>query len=333
MTPESMTPAQYLMYVLGGKARAQAVSTAAAWRLADRLAAGPRTAASLAEEIGCDPAALRSVLRVCAGLGFFDTARVDEFVVTERGRALAADQLGAMADFVGCSEQWDPWARLRDVRGDATAFSIAHGEGLYEWMAHHPAAAARYDAAIDAFTRHEAAALRSAFDFTGVGSVVDVGGGRGTLLACVLEGAPHLRGVLFDLPHVVERAAPALAARFGARIEVRGGDFFRDAPPAADVHLIKRVLHNWNDDRAVDLLRRCATALAPGGRIVAIEAVLAPDQRADMAATMDLEMQVLLGGRVRRKPELRRLFACAGLAIERFEPLSGGSWLVVAARA
>jgi hypothetical protein len=332
MTPESMTPAEYLMYVLGGKTRAQAVSTAAAWQLADRLAAGPRTVASLAEEIGCDPAALASVLRVCAGLGFFDTARPDEFVVTERGRALCADALGPMADFVGRSEQWDPWARLRDVRGDAPAFQIAHGAGLYEWMAHHPGAAARYDAAIDAFTRHEAGALRAAFDFGPVQQVVDVGGGRGTLLAEVLDGWQHLRGILFDLPHVVERAAPALQERFGARVEVCGGDFFRDLPRGADAYLVKRVLHNWNDERAGELLRQCAAAMAPGGRILAIEAVLSPDNRADQAASMDLEMQVLLGGRVRRKPELRRLFADAGLTIERFEPLGGGSWLVVAGR-
>ncbi len=320
------------MYVLGGKGRAQAVSTAAAWQLADRLADGPRTALSLAEEIGCDALALASVLRVCAGLGFFETARPGEFAVTERGRALRRDELGPMADFVGSHEQWDPWARLRDMRGDAAAFAIAHGAGLYEWMAQHPAAAARYDAAIDSFTRHEAGALRAAFDFATVQQVVDVGGGRGTLLAEVLDGWPHLRGILFDLPHVVERAAPELCERFGARAEVVGGDFFRDVPAGADAYLIKRVLHNWNDERAVALLRRCAQAMALGGRILAIEAVLSPDNRADMAATMDLEMQVLLSGRVRRKPELRRLFADAGLTIERFEPLSAGSWLVVAAR-
>jgi hypothetical protein len=273
-----------------------------------------------------------SVLRVCAGLGFFASARPGEFVVTERGQALRSDQLGPMADFVGASEQWDPWARLRDVRGDATAFEIAHGAGLYEWMARHAGAAARYDAAIDAFTKHEAGALRAAFDFAGVQEVVDVGGGRGTLLAEVLEGWPHLRGVLFDLPHVVERARPELVVRFGARVEAVGGDFFADLPTGADAYLIKRVLHNWNDERASELLQRCAAAMAPGGRILAIEAVLSPDHRADMAATMDLEMQVLLGGRVRRKPELRRLFAEAGLTIERFEPLSGGSWLVVGAR-
>ncbi|MBL9080119.1 MAG: hypothetical protein JNL08_21680 [Planctomycetes bacterium] len=333
MTPESLTPAEYVMYVLGGKGRAQAVSTAAAWRLADRLTGGPRTLAELAEQIGCPLGALEAVLRICTGLGFFDCPRPGEYAVTERGRMLRADALGPMAEFVGSSEQWDPWARLRCVRGDATAFALAHGKGLYEWMAEHPAAAARYDAAIDAFTRHEAAALAQAFDFGGIATVVDVGGGRGTLLAAVLAANAHLRGVLFDLPHVAERARAALVERFGDRVDARGGDFFAEVTGGADAYLVKHVLHNWNDARAVAILRTVAAAMAPAGRILAIESILSPDPRPDMAAQLDLEMQVLLAGRVRRKPELRRLFAEAELQIERFAPLAAGSWLVVAARA
>ncbi|MBX3464771.1 MAG: methyltransferase [Planctomycetes bacterium] len=333
MTPESLPPADYLLYVLGGKGRAMAVSTAAAWRLVERLADGPRSAAALAEEVGCPVAAMESVLRVCAGLGFFDCPRPGEFTPTERGRALGAEALGPMAAFVGQAEQWDPWARLRDARGDAPPFALAHGKGLYEWMAAHPAAAARYDAAIDAFTRHEAAALTGAFDFGGVRQVVDVGGGRGTLLAAVLAANAHLSGLLFDLPHVADAARAPLVARFGARVEVHGGDFFAAVPPGADAYLLKHVLHNWNDARAVELLRGAAAAMAPGGRVLVIENVLSPDARADMAAMLDLEMQVLLGGRVRRKPELRRLVADAGLAVDRFVPLTAGSWLLVAAGA
>lgn len=333
MTPESLPPADYLLYVLGGKGRAMAVSTAAAWRLVERLAEGPRSAAALAEEVGCPVAAMESVLRVCAGLGFFDCPRPGEFAPTERGRVLGAEALGPMAAFIGQAEQWDPWARLRDARGDVPPFALAHGKGLYDWMAAHPAAAARYDAAIDAFTRHEAAALTAAFDFGGVRQVVDVGGGRGTLLAAVLGANAHLRGMLLDLPHVADAARASLVARFGARVEVRGGDFFAAIPPGADAYLLKHVLHNWNDARAVELLRGVAAAMVPGGRVLVIENVLSPDARADMAAMLDLEMQVLLGGRVRRKPELRRLVADAGLAVDRFVPLTAGSWLLVAAGA
>ncbi len=329
--PDSDSPADYLLQVLGGKCRTQAVSTAAALGLADRLAAGPRTVAALAAEIGCDAAVLVPVLRLCAGMGFFASPTPDTFVLTERGAALKGSALGPLAEFVGAAEQWDPWARLRDVArgGGGTAFQLAHGTGLYDHLARTPAAAARYDAAIDSFTRHEAEALCAQFDFTEVRTVVDVGGGRGTLLGEVLQRWPHLRGVLFDLPHVAARARPELAARFGARVEALGDDFFRGVPKGHDVYCVKHVLHNWDDERAQALLQRCVEAMGPGGRVLAIETVLAPDNRADLAAMMDLEMQVLLGGRVRRKPELRRLFQAAGLRVEQMTPLVGGSWLLV----
>jgi hypothetical protein len=332
VTPESLPPAEYVMYVLGGKGRAAAVSTAAAWRLADRLAESARPIEQLAVEVGCPVDALAAVLRVCAGLGFFSSPQPGVFAVTERGKALSADSLGPMAAFVGASEQWDPWSRLRSVQGRSdTAFASANGEELYEWMAHHPEAAARYDAAIDSFTRHEAAALCSAFDFAMARVVVDVGGGRGSLLGAVLAANAHLRGVLFDLPHVIERVRPRLADAFGERVELIGGDFFA-AVPAGDVVMCKHVLHNWNDERAAELLRRCAAAAGEDGRVLILETILSPDNRADMAAMLDLEMQVLLAGRVRRKPELRRLVSDAGLVLERFEALTAGTWLVVAAR-
>ena len=338
MTPESLPPAEYAMYVLGGKGRAAAVSTAAAWRLADRLLDGAKSIEQLAQEVGCAADALAAVLRICAGLGFFSSPQPGTFAVTERGRALTADALGPMAAFVGAAEQWDPWARLRDVQpGGETAFALANGERLYEWMQRHPDAAARYDAAIDSFTRHEAAALCSAFDFASASVVVDVGGGRGSLLAAVLAANERLRGVLFDLPHVIERARPRLAEAFGGRVQFAGGDFFVGVP-AGDVVMCKHVLHNWNDERAIAVLQRCAAAASAGaegragpGRVLILETILSPDNRADMAAMLDLEMQVLLSGRVRRKPELRRLVGDAGLIVERFEPLTAGTWLVVAA--
>lgn len=325
-------PADFLLELLGGKAKVQAVSTAAALGLADALAEGPRSLADLAAAVGCDAAVLAPVLRLCCGLGFFAAPEPDVYALTERGAVLRRDALGPLAEFVGAPEQWDPWSRLRAAaNGGDVAFVRAHGEGLYDLVARDPAAAGRYDAAIDAFTRHEAAALCRAFDFAPFARVVDVGGGRGTLLAEVLAHWPHLRGVLFDLPHVADSARARLQARLGDRVDARGGDFFAALPGGADVYLLKHVLHNWPDERAQELLQRCAAALPANGRLIAIEAVLAPDPRPDLAAMLDLEMQVLLGGRVRRKPELRRMFQAAKLRVERFEPLVPGHWLIVGA--
>jgi len=333
VSSEGQTSAERLLHVLGGKVQAQAVSTVAWLGVADALALGPRSIESLAEEIDCRMDVLASLLRMVAGLGFFSSPEPGVYQLTEFGQALKRDQLGPLAAFVGAPEQWDPWSRLRDAaRGGDVAFVRAFGHGLYDHVAKDEPAALRYDAAIDSFTKHEAEALGRAVDFRAVHEVLDVGGGRGTLLLQLLMQNVGLSGVLFDLPHVVERAMPRLRASVGERARGVGGDFFCALPRGADVILLKHVLHNWNDDRASELLRRCAEALAPGGRLLLIDTVLAPDNRADLAAMLDLEMMVLLGGRERRKPELRRLLASVGLTVSAMQPLVSGSWLFVATR-
>ncbi|MBK8096271.1 MAG: methyltransferase domain-containing protein [Planctomycetes bacterium] len=327
---EPATPAEHLLDILGGKARLQAVSTAAALGVPDLLLLGPKTVVELAAMLDCREAVLLPVLRLTAGLGFFDCPEPGRYALTDRGRVLCRDRLGALAAFAGAPEQWDPWSRLRvAARGGQVPFVQTFGRSLYEFVAGDAAAGARYDAAIDAYTRHEAEALCEVADLTDAHAVLDVGGGQGTLLRAVLRRWPELRGVLFDLPSVVARALPSLRAEFGDRVHGEGGDFFAALPRGADVLLLKHVLHNWDDERALALLRCCAAALPTGGRLLLIETLLAPDQRPDGAAMLDLEMAVLLGGRERRKPELRRLLAEAGFELAATNALGGGAWLLV----
>lgn len=329
MDPQGAGPAEFLFHLLGGKARAQAVSTVAALGVADRLIEGPRQLAELAAELGVAVAVLQPLLRMCAGLGMFHSPEPGSYALTERGACLRSDRLGPFAAFAGSREQWEPWSRLRECAAGGVAFERAFGTGLYPHLAAHPSAAALYNAAIDAFTAHEATSLCENFDFTGYRHVLDVGGGRGALLAALLARWQHLRGTLFDLPHVVASAAGRLRQRCGDRVATVGGDFFAGVPGGADAHLLKHVVHNWSDAQATQLLRACVASLAPGGVILVVEFVLAPDDRPDLAATMDLEMLVLNGGRVRRRPELRRLLSGAGLSVERMVDLTGGNWLFV----
>ena len=196
---EPSTPAEHLLDILGGKARVMAVSTVASLGIADLLAAGPLPTATIAQRLGCREEVLVPLLRMVAGLGFFVSPEPGSYALTERGHVLRHDQLGPLATFVGAPEQWDPWARLRDAaRGGDVAFVRTFGHGLYDHVAQDDAAAARYDAAIDAFTRHEAEALCRAFDFGATRDVVDIGGGHGTLLLEVMRRWPQLRGSLFD---------------------------------------------------------------------------------------------------------------------------------------
>lgn len=320
---------EWLLRELGGKHRSQVLSTLAAVGAADVLRdRGPSSVADLAVAVGCEPAALESLLRAAAGMGCMLESSPGCFSLTSRGEQLCSDQLGAFAGFLGSRAQWDAWSRLREAMCDddpATPVARALGRPLYEHLAADARASADYDAAIDAFTQHEAARLRGRLDLREAQAIVDVGGGRGTLLRALLDEAPAARGVLFDLPHVVERARASLPDA----IEAVAGDFLSAVPAGGDVYVLKHVLHNWSDDAAQRILENCRDARVAGGRVVVLDAVLAPDNRPDLARMLDLEMRVLFGSRERRKPELRRLIQDAGLQIESASELTASSWLFV----
>ena len=320
----------FVLDLLAGRCRAQAVSTAAALGLADRLAAGPRGADELAAEGGCDAPALPRLLALLAGLGLCEETSGGRFALAPRGRALRSDALGPLAAFLGMPATWDAWSRLPEAlrAGSVVAFERAHGAGLYAYLDRHQDVAAAYDRAIDAYSRAETEALCARLDLSAAERVVDVGGGRGALLAGLLRRWPRLRGVLVELPHVAARARAALEAEAPGRVEVVEGDYLESLPRGADVYLLKHIVHNLDDARATTLLRRVAEALAPGGRVLVIDAVLAPADHGNAARLLDLEMLVLTGGRERRKPEWRRLFRTAGLHAGSLEPLTPESWLI-----
>lgn len=321
----------FLLDVLAGRCRAQVVSTAAALGLADRLASGPRRVAELAQEVGCDASELGRLLDFLVCLGLCARGAEGIYSLTVRGQALRRERLGPLAAFLGAPEMWNPWSALRQTltSRDGSAFARTHGETLYEYLERRPETAARYDTAIDAFTRREAQALAEHFDFSTLETLVDVGGGRGTTLAVLLERWPRLRGILHELPHVAAAARAGIPGSLARRLEIRAGDFRHDVPTAVDAYLLKHVLHNWDDGSATALLRRCVAGLLPHGRLLVIEAILSPHAHVDTARLLDLEMLVLTGGRERRKPELRRLFQASGLVLEHCRPLTPESWLLV----
>lgn len=326
---EPKDDADWLLYELGGKHRSQVLSTMAAIGLPDRLQErGSATVAQLAEALDCDNGDLESLMRAATGIGCLREGPPGTFALTPRGEQLCRDNLGEFAAFLGSKSQWDPWSCLRESlrdRSEETPFVRTFGCDMYAYLQQNPNASAEYDAAIDAFTRYEAAHVVERLDLSQRDCFVDVGGGRGTLLVELLQAAPDARGVLFDLPHVVAAAAPALPDN----VRAVAGDFFVDVPSGGDVYLVKHVLHNWDDDKAIQLLRNCQRAKNEGGLVVVIDALLFPDNRPDLARMLDLEMRVLCGGRERRKPEMRRLFGEAGLSLATAEELTSASWLFI----
>ncbi len=330
-TLDSNEPEQRLLELLAGKWIVSALSTAASLGIADCFAEASRSAASLARELACDEASLARLLRVLAGEGVLEQDSEDRYSLTAMGACLKREALGPLVAFVGSRSQWEPWARLEhSVRTGEPAFTRSHGMGLFDYLAAHPEESRRYDEAVDVFTRGEAQILSQRFDFTRVEKVVDVGGGRGTLLLELLGRWPHLTGVLFDLESVARAARQRLEEKLGSRCAVAWGDFRTEAPAGADVYVIKRVLHNWDDADALRILEACARAMALGGQVWVVEGVLLAGNRRDGTRLLDLEMMVLTGGgRERTKPEFRRLFHAAGLRLVETAPLRAGIRLLV----
>ena len=211
---------------------------------------------------------------------------------------------------------------LHSVRTGQTVFARVYGMSNWEYRERNPEANARFNAYMGDLTRQAAAAVVIHYRFPERGTVVDVGGGDGTLLAAILQAYPHPRGVLFDLPHVVAQAEAVLAsAGVADRCTRVGGDFFTDVPPGGDRYVLSRVLHDWGDDRAADILRSCRRAMAPGALLLVIERVMPGRNVPSVAKLRDMHMLLINhGGRERTEGEWRTLLEAGGFALQSLTP-------------
>jgi hypothetical protein len=312
----------------------QLLYVAAKLGVADVLAGGPRTGAEVAEAVGADPDLLTRVLR---GLALEDVlAEVDggRFALTEVGERLRSDVPGSIkGPIVVRGELYYQAAAgmLAAVRHGGTAFEQVYGDRFFEYLGRHPEQEAVFQGSMTGRSEQEAGDVVAAYDFGGLGRLVDVGGGYGILLGTILRTAPDLRAVLVDQPAVVEQARRRLEADGVAdRCQLVAGDFFASVPAEADAYLLSRVLHDWADDDARRLLAACRSAMPTGSRLLVVEALL-PERAQDQPAVirMDLHMLVLLGARERTEAQYRRLLAETGFQVERVVPTRSPAGLSV----
>jgi SAM-dependent methyltransferase len=207
------------------------------------------------------------------------------------------------------------------IRTGEPAFDLVHGQDYWDYMAAHPEESARFDRSQQAMTGLELRMVLRAYDWSGLGTVVDVGGGNGAFLAGLLAHNVRMRGVVVDLPHVVTGAPAVLrAAGVADRCEIVGRSFFEPLPEGADAYVVKRVLWGYHDDQASSILRNVRAALPPDGRLIVVEPVIEPGDALDLGKILDLQMLVLGGGFARTRSQMRELLAGAGLAVERICP-------------
>jgi hypothetical protein len=304
-----------------------ALAVAADLGLSDELASGPRTVTDLAATVSADEETLYRLMRALATVGVYDEQDGRRFALTPLGEGLRSDVAGSLrplARTLTDPATWAAWAHLgHSVRTGDNAFDALHGVDVWTHRRNVPEQNAIFNDNMSALSSLVADAVASAYDFAGLSTVVDVGGGQGVLLEAVLTRHEHLTGTVFDLPHVVARSpTPRATQSVASRWSATSGSFF-EAVPAADCYLLKSILHDWPDDRCAGILRACRRALRPGGVVLVVEVLLGrPGHEAD-AAFSDLNMLVLPGGRERDEEEYAALFDAAGLHLDRVVHTSG----------
>jgi hypothetical protein len=298
---------------------------AAELRLADRIAAGPRPVANLAEETGARPQALLRLCRALAAFGVFSLDAEVRLSHTARSAWLRSDaqpSLHHAARYFTAPGNWGAWGAWGEaLRGGVCPFEAVFGQPNFDFLAAQPDEAALFDT----FMRHSPddrhAAVAEALDLSGMALVVDVGGGEGGMLTALLTAHPApLRGLLYDRPQVVTGAGTVLAAAgVAGRCLVEAGNFFEHVPRGGDVYLLSQVLHDWDDEACGRILNRCRTAMRTGARLVVVERVLprvGREAEADPGEFLaDTHMMAILHGRERTAEEF-----CALLEAARFAP-------------
>ncbi len=321
LTDAARTAATTLLPLIWGTHISRSVYAAAELGIADLLADGPISSDDLALKTGTHEPSLYRVLRLLAAVGVFAEVEPRVFGLTGVGERLRSDvpvSMRSWATFLEALGGLRPFEHiLQTVRTGTPGFELASGQKVFEFLAEHPENAATFDAAMSERTAAFAPSVAATYDFADIRTVVDVGGGGGTLLVEILRGHAHLQGVLFELPTVAARAGALLdAVDVANRCEVLAGDFFERVPEGADCYVLANVLHDWDDGPAIEILRNCHRAMVRRGRVLIVERLIHSDP-AEAVPTLlsDINMLVLTGGRERTNTEYAELLATAGLKL------------------
>ena len=314
---EAHPPPVQMVQLLSGFQVSQALYVAAKIGVADRLVDGPVPVEQLASDLDAEPLALGRLLRTLASLGVFSEAEPGAYGLTPLGATLVSDREGSMRDLalMWMETHYAPFGGLLEtVRTGDCAATQHYGQPFFSWLADQPEQVDRFSRAMANLTDGIKAGAIASYAFPQSGTIVDVGGADGALLARVLGSAPATTGIVFDLPHVVAEAAPTLKS-YGLddRMTSEGGDFFEAVPAGGDAYLLSMVLHDWNDLDATRILNNIRDAAAPGARVLAFELVMPPGDQPHMSKMIDLTMLGMLNGRERTEAEMRSLFEDAGL--------------------
>lgn len=328
----SLPPAAAMMDMILWAWRVQGVAVAAELKVADALADGPLTADELAQRVGADPDALARLMRALIGEGIF-TRRGNRFALNALGETLRSDAPMSMAGFarmVGHPAYREHWSGLVEAvrTGEAYAPKL-RGMGPWEWLETQPELAAIFNDAMTSVSEFAVEPVVAAYDFSPFRTIVDVGGGHGRLLSAIVAATPGARGILYDLPQVVE-GAPELLRKYGVaeRVQVQGGSFLDSVPEGGDAYVLKNVIHDWPDAEAVAILKNVRKAAKPGATLLLVEFVIPDHDREFIGKWADMEMLVQVAARERTADDYRKLYEQTGFQLTRIVETAGPISLV-----
>jgi len=322
-----------LMQMITGAWVSQAIYVAAKLGIADLLKDGSKTSQELATLTNVDANSLYRILRALSSIGLFSEGDNCSFELTPMAEYLRSDvpeSLNAIAIMMGGEPwHWKPWGDiLYSVKTGKPAFDHIFEMSVFPYLSQNPEAAAIFDACMTSFTTRGSVEIAANYDFSSIDTLVDVGGGHGRLLAHILESNPNLQGILYDLPAVVEGATQHLD-KFSQRTQVVSGSFFDSVPTGGDAYIMKHILHDWDDEKAIAILKNCHQVMPENGKLLVVEDVLPPANQPSMGKLLDLEMLLMTsGGRERTETEFNELFAAAGFKLTRIVPAGLGAKVI-----
>jgi ubiquinone/menaquinone biosynthesis C-methylase UbiE len=315
---------QQLDQMITGYWISQAIYAAAKFGIADHLNDGPKTVAELAGATSTNPDALYRLLRALASVGIFAEGDSRQFSLTPLAEPLRNNVAGskrALALMSG-DEQFRAWAEIDySIRTGKMAFDKVFGKPIFDYLGEHPDKARIFDAAMVGIHGRESNAVLNAYDFSEFGVVADIGGGNGSQITEILKKHTKMKGILFDLPHVIERAKERIqASGLVDRCKLVAGSFFDAVPEGADAYVLRHIIHDWDEDKCLMILRSCHRAMRPASKLLVIESVIPPGNQPFHGKFLDLVMLLIPGGKERTESEYRALFERAGFELTRILP-------------
>jgi hypothetical protein len=321
-----MVPAQIaLLELASGFMATHAIYAAGRLRIADALANGPRTADDIAAEVECDPDATYRLLRACATFGVFTEGSDGRFGLTPLAACLRSDTRDSLLPVIlmlGDPHYQAPWCQLaHTVTTGTPAAEKVHGKSMWQFLDDNPQFAATFNDAMTQLSAMDWPTIEAAYDFSPFSTIADIGGGHGQLLALMLQASPGSTGVLLEQQALLGSAADHLrAAGVVDRCRMEAGSFFQTAPTDADVYVLRRVVHDFDDEQAVEILTNLRSHMPSGATLLLMESVVPPGNTSHFSKVLDLDMMIFVGGRERTEHQFVALLSRAGFRVTRVIP-------------